>query len=55
MRSDRPFLVYGKSSDGGCKTHCGSLKGAERSAKGFAPCYTSLVIYHNGEMVKVIR
>ena len=53
MSAARPFLVAG--NPGGCQTRCASLKGAERSAKGFAPVYTSLVIYHNGEVVKVIR
>ena len=55
MTAARPFLVVAHSPQGCGQTHCASLKGAERSAKGFAPCYTSIVIRHNGEVVKVIR
>ena len=48
----RPFVVV---ADGQANTHCKTLQGAIRSAKGFAPCWTSIVIRHNGEVVKVIR
>ena len=49
----KPFAVV---ADGGaCITHSKSLQGAIRSAKGFAPTFTSIVIRHNGEVVKVIR
>jgi hypothetical protein len=49
----RPFTVV---ADGGaCVTYCSSLKGAIRSAKNFSPLFTSLVIRHNFELVKVIR
>ena len=49
----RPFTVVADHGD--CVTHCTSLKGAMRSAKGFAPSFTSIVIRHNGELVKVVR
>lgn len=49
----RPFTVVADHGD--CVTHCSSLKGAMRSAKGFAPSFTSIVIRHNGELVKVVR
>lgn len=49
----RPFAVV--ADNGACITHCTSLQGAVRSAKGFAPSFTSIVIRHNGEVVKVIR
>jgi hypothetical protein len=49
----RPFTVV---ADGGaCVTYCSSLKGAIRSAKNFSPLFTSLVIRHNFDVVKVIR
>lgn len=49
----RPFAVV--ANGGECITHCKNLQGAIRSAKGFAPSFTSIVIRHNGEVVKVIR
>jgi hypothetical protein len=49
----RPFTVVADHGD--CVTHCSSLKGAMRSAKGFALSFTSIVIRHNGELVKVVR
>jgi hypothetical protein len=53
--ANRPFTVIGHDGFGQTTTHCASLQGAVRSAKGFAPSFTSLVICHNGEVVKVIR
>ena len=60
--ANRPFTVLATvenpANPRACSvsmTHCASLAGAIRSAKGFAPCYTSLVILHNDEVVKVIR
>lgn len=50
----RPFTVVAQG-DGVCMTHCTTLAGAVRSARGFAPCFTSIVIRHNGEVVRVIR
>lgn len=50
----RDFTVIA-DGDGRCMTHCTSLQGAIRSAKGFAPTFTSIVIRHKGEVVKVIR
>lgn len=50
----RDFTVIA-NGDGVCMTHCTTLAGAVRSAKGFAPSFTSIVIRHNGEVVKVIR
>jgi hypothetical protein len=50
----RSFTVHALG-DGVCMTHCKTLAGAIRSAKGFAPCFTSIVIRHNSEVVKVIR
>lgn len=50
----RDFTVIA-TGDGVSMTHCTSLAGAVRSAKGFAPCFTSIVIRHKGEVVKVIR
>ena len=49
----RPFTVV--ADDGACVTHCSTLAGAVRSAKRFAPSFASLVIRHNGEVVRVIR
>jgi hypothetical protein len=54
MTRTRDFTVIA-TGDGVSMTHCTSLQGAIRSAKGFAPCFTSIVIRHNGEVVKVIR
>jgi hypothetical protein len=51
--TSRPFTVV--ANGGQCTTHCKSLQGAIRSSKGFAPIFTSIVIQHNGEIVKVIR
>jgi len=49
----KPFAVV---ADGGaCITHCASLAGAIRSARGFAPSFTSIVIRHDGQTVRVIR
>ena len=49
----KPFAVV---ADGGaCITHCTSLAGAIRSARGFAPSFASIIIRHNGETVKVVR
>ncbi len=53
--ANRPFTVRAQDSEGVATTHCATLQGAIRSAEGFAPCFTSLVILHNGEVVKVIR
>ena len=50
----RDFTVIA-NGDGVCMTHCTTLAGAVRSAKGFAPSFTSIVIRHKGEVVKVIR
>ena len=51
----RDFTVVATGANGGCMTHCTSLAGAVRSAKGFAPSFASIVIHHKGEVVKVIR
>ena len=48
----RPFTV---AADGQAVTWCKTLAGAIRSSKGFSPDFKSLVICHNGEIVKVIR
>ncbi len=52
--TSRPFTVVA-DGDGRCMTHCSSLQGAIRSAKGFSPTFTSIAILKNGEVVKVIR
>jgi hypothetical protein len=52
--TSRPFTVHAQG-DGVCMTHCSTLAGAIRSAKKFAPSFTSIVIRHNGEVVKVVR
>lgn len=49
----RPFAVV--ADHGACITHCTTLAGAIRSAKGFGPGFRSIVIRHNGEVVRVIR
>jgi hypothetical protein len=51
----RDFAVIATDNEGVSTSHCTSLAGAVRSAKGFAPCFTSIVIRHKGEVVKVIR
>lgn len=51
----RDFTVIATDSEGVSMSHCTSLQGAIRSAKGFAPTFTSIVIRHKGEVVKVIR
>jgi hypothetical protein len=53
MTTARPFTVV--ADDGACVTHCTTLKGAVRSARGFSPDFASLVIRHKGETVRVIR
>lgn len=53
----RDFTVVAGSTPhaASCMTHCSSLAGAIRSAKGFHPSFTSIVIRHKGEVVKVVR
>ena len=53
----RDFTVVAASTPdaASCMTHCTSLAGAVRSAEGFHPSFTSIVIRHKGEVVKVIR
>jgi hypothetical protein len=53
----RSFTVVAASTPdaASCMTHCSSLAGAIRSAKGFHPSFTSIVIRHDGEVIKVVR
>lgn len=55
INTTRPFAVVADGKRWACITHCKNLQGAIRIAKGFAPSFTSIVIRHNGEVVKVIR